>query len=37
MQENQNFEKHDCQNTVAMETSNCLDEDIHTKLLPDKF
>ena len=24
MQENQNFEKHACKKTVAMETSNCL-------------
>ena len=24
MQENQIYEKHACQNTVAMETSNCL-------------
>ena len=28
MQENQNFEKHACQNTVVMETSNCLDQDM---------
>ena len=28
MQENQNFKKHACQNTVAMETSNYLDQDI---------
>ena len=28
MQENQNFDKHACQNTVAMETSNCLDQNM---------
>ena len=28
MQESQNFEKHTCQNTVAMETSNCLDKNV---------
>ena len=27
-EEYQNFEKHACQNTVAMETSNCLDQDL---------
>ena len=35
--ENRNFEKHAGQNTVAMETSNCLDQNTHTKLLRDKF
>ena len=34
LQENWNSEKHACQNTAAMEMSNCLDQDIcHTKLL----
>ena len=28
MQENQNFEKHACQNMFAMETSKCLDQDM---------
>ena len=28
MQENPNYEKHACQNTVAMETSNCLSQDM---------
>ena len=28
MQENQNYEKHACQNTAAMETSNCLGQDM---------
>ena len=28
MQENHNFEKHACQNTVAMEASNRLDQDM---------
>ena len=28
MQENQNFEKNACQNTVAMETSNRLGQDV---------
>ena len=37
MQENENFEKHACQNTVAMETSICLGQDMSTKLLPEKF
>ena len=27
MQENLNFEKHACQNTVAIEISSCLDQD----------
>ena len=27
MQDNQNFEKHACQNMVAMETPNCLHQD----------
>ena len=28
MQENQNYEKHACQNTVAMEMSKCLGQDM---------
>ena len=28
MQENQNYKKHACQNMVAMETSNCLGQDM---------
>ena len=28
MQGNENFEKHACQNTVAMETSNCLHQEM---------
>ena len=34
MQENQNFEKHACQNTVAMETSNCLEQDMSYQIVP---
>ena len=33
MQENKNFEKHACQNTVAMETSNCLDQDVSYQIV----
>ena len=33
MQENQNFEKHACQNTVAMKTSNCLDQDMSHQIV----
>ena len=33
MQENQNFEKHACQNTVAIETSNCLDQDMSCQIV----
>ena len=33
MQENQNFEKHASQNTVAMETSNCLDQDMSYQIV----
>ena len=28
-----NFEKHACQNTVAMETSNCLDQDMSYQIV----
>ena len=31
MQENQNFEKHACQNTVAME--NCSDQDMSYQIV----
>ena len=37
MQENKSFENHACQNMVAMEMSNCLDQDVSYQLLPDKF
>ena len=37
MKENQNFEKHACQCTVAMETQIAWAKICHTKLLPDKF
>ena len=33
MQENQNYEKHACQNTVAMETSNCLAQDMSYQIV----
>ena len=33
MQENQNFENHACQNAVAMETSNCLDQNMSYKIV----
>ena len=33
MQENQNFQKHACQNTVAMETSNSLDQDMSYQIV----
>ena len=33
MQENENFEKHACQNTVSMETSNCLDHDMSYQII----
>ena len=33
MQENQNFEKHACQNTVAMGTPNCSDQDMSYKIV----
>ena len=33
MQENQSFKKDACQNTVAMETSNCMDQDMLFKIV----
>ena len=33
MQENQNLEKHARQNTVAMETSNWLDQDMSYQIV----
>ena len=33
MEENQNFEKCACQNTVAMETSNCLDQGMSHQII----
>ena len=33
IQENHNFEKHACQNTVAMETSNCVDQDMSHQIV----
>ena len=33
MQENQNFEKHECQNDVGMERSNCLDQEMSYQIV----
>ena len=33
MQENEIFETHSCQNTVAMETSNCLGQDMSYQIV----
>ena len=33
MQGNQNFEKHACQNTVATQTSNWLDQDMSYQIV----
>ena len=33
MQENENFEEHECQNTVAMKTSNFLDQDVSYQIV----
>ena len=34
MQDTQNYEKHGCQNTAAMEISNCLGQDLSYKIVP---
>ena len=33
MQENQNYEKHACQNTVAVETLKCLGQDMSYQIV----
>ena len=37
MHENRNFEKRASQNMVAIETSNCLDQEVSYHVMPDKF
>ena len=33
MQVNQNFKNHACQNMVAMETTNCLDQELSYQIV----